>query len=142
MERKEAMNKKKITMFLVFFFLIIGGSIYLKSKTYILETSDITNYKFVPSKQLTRNSELLLEVEKAFYKKNSTPSKVINNNNLYITLYAEGVPFSSEKEYTVKFDDFSNQELAKVKNIYIVNEEVTEISDFQNSSKLKVFPQK
>ncbi|EJJ0962450.1 hypothetical protein NIN68_002980, partial [Enterococcus faecalis] len=50
--------------------------------------------------------------------------------------------FSSEKEYTVKFDDFSNQELAKVKNIYIVNEEVTEISDFQNSSKLKVFPQK
>ncbi|EGO7791406.1 hypothetical protein FKJ74_002995, partial [Enterococcus faecalis] len=92
MERKEAMNKKKITMFLVFFFLIIGGSIYLKSKTYILETSDITNYKFVPSKQLTRNSELILEVEKAFYKKNSTPSKVINNNNLYITLYAEGVP--------------------------------------------------
>lgn len=136
------MDKKKITMFLVFFFLIIGGSIYLKSKTYILETSDITNYKFVPSKQLTKNSELILEVEKSFYKKNSTPSKVINNNNLYITLYAEGVLFSSEKEYTVKFDDFSNQELAKVKNIYIVNEEVTEISDFQNSSKLKVFPQK
>lgn len=137
------MKKSNSKFYIIAFCLllvIVGLSIFLKSKTYIITPEEITKYELVPNEKLTRKSEFKITVKKPFYKKISTPSEAIVNDKLYITLYAEGFPLDLKKDYTITMDDFTNEQLSKVTSVYIVDNEATEISNKTNDQKfLKVF---
>lgn len=137
------MKKSNSRFYIIAFCLllvIVGLSIFLKSKTYIITPEEITKYELVPNDKLTRKSEFKITAKKPLYKKISTSSEAIVNDKLYITLYAEGFPLDLKKDYTINLEGFTNEQLAKVTSVYIVDNEATEISNKTNDQKfLKVF---